>query len=301
MKIIVCYCKMKGEKKVKNSNFVIIGGDKRQKYLGEYLKKCGKSVDCYGLYDWDDDSERLKALITPKSVIILPLPVSKNGKTVFMPFSKRELPLIRLLNLIGSENKVFGGMFGGEFSNALNEKQIPFYDYYDSTFISENAYLTAFGTLKIILEHIDFAVSLGEFAITGYGRVGRETADLLKKLSCDVTVFARSEEALVDASLRGCKAEELKNLPAAADKFDIIINTVPYRIIDGETLKKIRPDCKIIELASAPFGVNTEEAEKYSVSVIKAPGLPGKYTAKTAGELIGKKIVKTFQEEEKDE
>lgn len=286
---------------MKNSNFVIIGGDKRQKYLGEYLKKCGKSVDYYGLYDWDDDSERLKALITPQSVIILPLPVSKNGKTVFMPFSKRELPLIRLLNLIGSENKLFGGMFSVEFSNALNEKQIPFYDYYDSTFISENAYLTAFGTLKIILEHIDFAVSLGKFAITGYGRVGREMADLLKKLSCDVTVFARSEEALVDASLRGCKSEELKNLPAEADKFDIIINTVPYRIIDGETLKRIRPDCKIIELASAPFGVSPEEAEKYSVSVIKAPGLPGKYTAKTAGELIGKKIVKTFQEEEKDE
>lgn len=286
---------------MKNNNFVIIGGDKRQKYLGEYLKKQGISVETYGLYDWDDDSERLKTLITPKSVIILPLPVSKNGKTVFMPFSRRELPLTRLMGLINSDNKVFGGMFSEDFSRSLQEKRIPFYDYYDSTFISENAYLTAFGTLKIILEHIDFAVSLGSFAVTGYGRVGRETAELLKKLSCDVTVFARSEEALNNASLRGCKAEKLSKLPAEADKFDIIINTVPQNIIDAQTLKKIRADCKIIELASAPFGVKTEEAEKYSVSVIKAPGLPGKYTAKTAGELIGKKIVKTFQEEEKDE
>lgn len=292
---------MKGEKKVKNNNFVIIGGDKRQKYLGEYLKKQGISVETYGLYDWDDDSERLKTLITPKSVIILPLPVSKNGKTVFMPFSRRELPLTRLMGLINSDNKVFGGMFSEDFSRSLQEKRIPFYDYYDSTFISENAYLTAFGTLKIILEHIDFAVSLGSFAVTGYGRVGRETAELLKKLSCDVTVFARSEEALNNASLRGCKAEKLSKLHTQADKFDIIINTVPQNIIDAQTLKKIRADCKIIELASAPFGVKTEEAEKYSVSVIKAPGLPGKYTAKTAGELIGKKIVKTFQEEEKDE
>lgn len=292
---------MKGEKKVKNNNFVIIGGDKRQKYLGEYLKKCGNSVSVYGLYDWDDDTERLKTLITPKSVIILPLPVSKNGKTIFMPFSKRELPLNRLLSLIGSENKVFGGMFSEDFSDILKEKNIPFYDYYDSAFVSENAYLTAFGTLKIILEHIDFAVSQGVFAITGYGRVGRETAELLKKLSCDVTVFARSEEARTDASLRGCKAEELNKLQLQADKFDIIINTIPHRVIDAETLQNIRTDCKIIELASAPFGVNPEEAEKYSVSVIKAPGLPGKYTAKTAGELIGKKIVKTFQKEEKDE
>lgn len=292
---------MKGEKKVKNNNFVIIGGDKRQKYLGEYLKKCGNSVNSYGLYDWDDDTERLKTLITPQSVIILPLPISKNGKTIFMPFSKRELPLTRLISLLSTENKVFGGMFSEAFSDILKEKNIPFYDYYDSAFVSENAYLTAFGTLKIILEHIDFAVSQGVFAITGYGRVGRETAELLKKLSCDVTVFARSEEARTDASLRGCKAEELCKLPLAADKFDIIINTIPHKVIDAGTLQKMRTDCKIIELASAPFGVNSEEAEKYSVSVIKAPGLPGKYTAKTAGELIGKKIVKTFQKEEKDE
>lgn len=286
---------------MKNNNFVIIGGDKRQKYLGEYLKKQGNSVETYGLYDWDDDSERLKTLITPNSVIILPLPISKNGKTVFMPFSRRELPLTRLVSLINSENKVFGGMGNEAFTRVLQEKKVPFYDYYDSTFVSENAYLTAFGTLKIILEHIDFAVSLGTFAITGYGRVGRETAELLKKLSCDVTVFARSEEALADASLRGCKAEGLYRLSETADRFDIIINTVPHIIFDAETLKKIRPDCKIIELASAPFGVKSEEAEKYSVSVIKAPGLPGKYTAKTAGELIGKKIVKILQKEEKDE
>ncbi len=292
---------MKGEKKVKYNKFVIIGGDKRQKYLGEYLKKLGNSVDSYGLYDWDDDTERLKALITPNSVIILPLPVSKNGKTVFMPFSKRELPLTRVIGLLSNENKVFGGMLSDELSFALNEKKIPFYDYYDSVFIEENAYLTAFGTLKIILEHIDFALPLGSFAITGYGRVGRETAELLKKLSCNVTVFARSEEALTKSSLQGCNAKKLCELSSQADKFDIIINTVPHRIIDADTLKNLKPDCKIIELASAPFGVKPEEAEKYSVSLIKAPGLPGKYTAKTAGELIGKKIVKTFQEEEKDE
>ncbi len=286
---------------MKKTNFVIIGGDKRQKYLGEYLKKCGNSVELYGIYDWDDDSERLKSLIAPESVIILPLPMSKNGKTVFMPFSKREVPLSRIAHLASSENKVFGGMFPEDFSRVLQEKKIPFYDYYDSTFISENAYLTAFGTLKIILEHIDFAITCGSFAVTGYGRVGRETAELLKKLSCDVTVFARSEEALTNASLRGCKAEKLSHLEKYADKFDIIINTVPQRIIGAEILKKMKPDCKIIEVAYAPFVVTTAAAEKYSVRLIKAPGLPGKYTPKTAGELIGKKIVKILQKEEKYE
>lgn len=289
---------MKGEKKVKNTNFVIIGGDKRQKFLKEYIASLGYGAQSYGLYDWDDTSERLKALITPDTVIILPLPVSKTGKTVFMPFSKRELLFSRLVGLLNETNVVFGGMFPEDFKIMLNEKNIPFYDYYDSEFIDLNAYLTAFGTLKIILEHIDFAIPEGKFAITGFGRVGREVSFVLKALSCDVTVFARSADAIANAKLHGCKAEKFNELSKYADSFDIIINTVPQKVIDEKVLKSVKPDCKIIELASSPFGVDEKSAEKHSVNVIKAPGLPGKYTAKTAGELIGKKIMKILQKEE---
>lgn len=283
---------------MKNTNYVIIGGDKRQKYLKEYLLKQGLQVESYGLYDWDDDSERLKTLVTNNSIIILPLPVSKTGKTVFMPFSKRELPFQRVVGLLNETNVVFGGMISQELKEMLSKQNIPFYDYYDSEFVSVNAYLTAFGALKIILEHIDFALPEGNFAITGFGRVGREMAQVLKSLSCNVTVFARSESALSEAKLHGCKAEKLNSLAKEVNTFDIIINTIPKIVIDEKVLKNIKPSCKIIELASAPFGADGEEAAKYSVDVIKAPGLPGKYTAKTAGELIGEKIVKILQKEE---
>lgn len=286
---------------MQGENFVIIGGDKRQKHVGEYLEKQGGTVLFYGLYDWDDDWTHLKDVITPGSIIILPVPASKNGKTVFMPFSKRELPLSRLERFITPGNRVFGGMLPPEFSARLKEKNIEAFDYYNNSFISENAYLTAFGALKIILEHIDFALPLGKFAVTGYGRVGQEMAEVLKKLSCDVTVFARRDTALRSAALHGCKTAELYELSAQCEKFDVIINTVPSNIFNAEILKNIKSECKYIELASAPFGVNFAEAEKYSVSVIKAPGLPGKYTAKTAGELIGRKIVKFLEKEEDDE
>ena len=55
---------------------------------------------------------------------------------------------------------------------------------------------------------------------------------------------------------------------------------------------------KIIELASAPYGLDFDLARKYGVDVIKAFGLPGKYTPKTAGEIIGKKIQQHLQKEE---
>ena len=279
-------------------NIVIVGGDKRQKYLKEYLQGQGLEVMSYGLFDWDDDTDKLKGMIEEASAIILPLPATRNGKTVNMPFSKKEISVDRLLSFLGKDNIVFGGIIKDDLLSRLRETDIPFIDYYDEAFIEKNAVLTAFGTLKIILEHIDFALPMGNFAITGYGRVAKETASLLTSLSCHVTVFARKPSQREDANIKGCKAFPISALSSLADRFDIIINTVPSEIITEETVKNINKNCKIIELASAPYGMNFELMRKNGIDVIKAFGLPGKYTPKTAGEIIGKKIEEYLQKEE---
>ncbi len=279
-------------------NIVIVGGDKRQKYLKEYLSEMGYEVTSYGLFDWDDDADKLKGMIGDNTVVILPLPATRNDKTIVMPFSKREISIERLLSFLGKNNLVFGGIIKGELLSRLRETEIPFVDYYDSDFIDKNAVLTAFGALKIILEHIDFALPLGKYAITGYGRVAKETASVLTDLYCDVTIFARNEKQRNEAVMNGCIAQPLTNLPCLINNFDFIINTVPSQIIDEEALKNMRKDSKIMELASAPYGLDFNLARKHSVDVVKAFGLPGKYTPKTAGEIIGKKIEENLQGEE---
>jgi dipicolinate synthase subunit A len=279
-------------------NIVIVGGDKRQKYLKEYLVESGFDVSSYGLFDWDDDTDKLKGMIGEDSVVILPLPATRNDKTIFMPFSKKEISIDRLFSFLGSKNLVFGGIIKGELLSRLREGDIPYYDYYDQTFIEKNAVLTSFGALKILLEHIDFALPMGKYAVTGYGKVAKETVSLLKSLSCDVTVFARNPSQREDAIIKGCKAEPLTSLSRLSGEFDIVINTVPAHIIHEETIANMKKECKIIELASAPFGLDFDLARKHSVDVVKAIGLPGKYTPKSAGEIIGKKICNTMQKEE---
>lgn len=279
-------------------NIVIVGGDKRQKYLKEYLSQKGFDVSSYGLFDWDDDTDKLKSELREDSLVVLPLPATRNDKTIIMPFSKREMSIDRLISFLGQENIVFGGIIKGELLSRLRETDIPFVDYYDSSSIEKNAVLTAFGTLKILLEHIDFALPLGKYAITGYGRVARETVSLLKSLSCDVTVFARNSSQREDAKIKGCKAFDITELSSRVKNFDVIINTVPTHIISEDTIKNINKNTKIIELASAPYGLDFDLARKYGVDVIKAFGLPGKYTPKTAGEIIGKRIEEFLQREE---
>ena len=271
-------------------NIIIVGGDKRQKYLKEYLTQCGFSVESYGLFDWDDDTDKLKSIINEASAIVLPLPATRNGKNINMPFSKKEISVDRLLSFLGKDNLVFGGIIKDDLLSRLRETDISFVDYYDEAFIEKNAVLTAFGTLKIILEHIDFALPMGKYAITGYGRVAKEVAGLLTSLSCNVTVFARNPSQREDAIIKGCKAYPITEFSRLANNFDIILNTVPAQIITEDSLENINENCKIIELASAPYGMDFEVLRKKGIDVVKAFGLPGKYTPKTAGEIIGNKI-----------
>lgn len=275
---------------MKTRNIVIVGGDKRQKYLKEYLEKESFEVSSYGLFDWDDDTDKLKGMIREDTAVILPLPATRNDKTIFMPFSKKEISIDRLFSFLGNKNLVFGGIIKGELLSRLRENEIPFVDYYDQAFIEKNAVLTSFGALKIILEHIDFALPLGKYAVTGFGRVARETVGVLKALSCDVTVFARNPSQREDAIIKGCRAEPLTSFSRYSGDFDIIINTIPAHIIHEEIIVNMKNGCKIIELASAPFGLDFDIARKHGIDVVKALGLPGKYTPKTAGEIIGKSI-----------
>ena len=111
---------------MKNRNIIIVGGDKRQKYLKEYLAQSGFSVDSYGLFDWDDDTDKLKSIINENSAIILPLPATRNGKNINMPFSKKEISVDRLLSFLGKENLVFGGIIKDDLLSRLRETDIPF-------------------------------------------------------------------------------------------------------------------------------------------------------------------------------
>ena len=66
--------------------------------------------------------------------------------------------------------------------------------------------------------------------------------------------------------------------------YDVIFNTVPYRILSDEQLAMIPSATVLMELASSPGGWNPTAA--CMAKVIYAPGLPGKCAPRTAGCLL---------------
>ena len=274
----------------------VIGGDSRQIYCAEKIRKRGYKTTLFG-FDLSTDNAVIArtddlAKAMSANIIVLPLPVSKNGKLLNAPFCSREIPLTEITELITPQKKIFYGMGTKQLERALADTGCEYRDYYKfESLIIKNALLTAEGVLGIITDKIPKTVFGMKIAITGYGRVGYFTAKLLKALGARVTVFARSPEQLAKAQCAGLETEELKYFTCEKRNVDCLINTVPAQIIKKDELNMISPDALLIETASSPYGIDFDEAKQKGFTVIKAFSIPGKTSPVTAGEVIADAVI----------
>lgn len=90
--------------------------------------------------------------------------------------------------------------------------------------------------------------------VLGYGRLGRMVAQRLKALGARVTVAARKWSDLAWAEACGCCAEQISTLDGWLCGYDLLINTVPARVLTAARLADLRADTLVIDLASKPGG-----------------------------------------------
>jgi dipicolinate synthase subunit A len=228
--------------------------------------------------------------------LLLPLPVTRDGKHVFCPLdSSLSIDLEDLCpsdtkaSAIRSDSLVFGGRIPEFLKNSFAEHSIFYFDYYDSPTLSLiNAHISAEGALMYAMEATDTAILGRNIAVIGYGRIARSLCRLCNAFGANVTAFARREEARVQARLDGINSAPLSpaELATLTHGFDIIFNTVPARIMKPETVTALPSGTLYMELASSPFGIDAADARRSGAKVIWASAIPGKYAPVTAGEMI---------------
>ena len=74
-------------------------------------------------------------------------------------------------------------------------------------------------------------------------------------------------------------------------EYDYIINTVPARILTKEVIDKFNRQVVVIDIASIPGGTDFEYCARQNITAIHSLSLPGKYSPKTSGEILGNVII----------
>ncbi len=283
----------------RKNKILIAGGDYRQTYLARFLLKYFDKIYTIGFnqtlnFDEITVLEDIADLIDKIDILILPPVTTNDGVTVNTPFFDKNLYIDEVLKHLSKDAKIYGG----NISEGLLKKfsSLGFYvsDYLkDEKFILENTVPTAEGALMIALEETPFVLYGAKIAVLGYGRVGATTASLFRNTGANVFIFDRKQEKRIHAQIQNLTALEFDDKKLF--DCDIIINTVPCKVLDREKLKKIKKDTLIIDLASKPGGVDLDYAKQKGLNVIWALSLPGKVAPVTSGEIIGRTILSDLE------
>ncbi len=286
----------------------VLGGDGRQLSAARRLAIPGHEVAVWGLEgDADAFGGAVRTLnwrdaVRGASAILLPLPVTGDGVRINVAMHEQkadlyELRFTHLLEAVTPEQRIFAGRFPPNFKAAAEERGVPIYDYSENElFQIRNAQPTAEGALEIAMRELPVTLAGVHAAVIGHGRIGKVLTRLLCALGAEVTVAARKSVDLTWIALEGGHplrietVDGISSLTALGD-CRVIFNTVPYWLFNHAVLKSVRPDVLLIDLASAPGGVDPQAATDCGIRVIRALALPGKCAPETAGEIIADTLV----------
>lgn len=279
---------------LKGLNILIIGGDKREIELYYHLHKMGAHVYMYGFsgdlpYVENFLAADLAQELSRAHVIITPLNGIEADGIIYTPFFEG---CLKVTDAVFQENIRKGTLFISGYVHPMIKKIFQS----KNVFVCEtremdeisilNAVPTAEGAVQMAMQHTEITIHNSECFVLGFGRCGKVLAETLKGLGANVTVAARRYEVLAWVQASRMEPLLLKDLEREIKLADIIFNTVPAVVVDGEMLCQVRKDTLIIDLATYPGGVDHEAAERIGIKSMVLPGLPGKVAPITAGKIL---------------
>ena len=281
----------------------IVGGDLRIVSLVEMLIADGYKVYTYGLEMSEEllklDVEMCSTIeetVSYSKVVVGPIPLSSDRKNVSTPFSKVKLPLEDFLKVLKGKKLIAGNILDF-FKEELSKEEIPYIDLLKrEEFTVLNAIATAEGTVQIAMEETQRTVHGSKVLIMGFGRIGKILAKMLDGIGAKVFCEARKDEDMAWIKAYGFESVHLNELNENLGNFDIIINTIPFQILNAERLELVKKDVVLIDLASNPGGVDRKVAKEKNLKLIWALSLPGKVAPLTSAEFIKEVLYHVLEE-----
>ena len=269
----------------------VIGGDKRQVYLARILAKKGYEVAVYGLCERVHD-ERIREATSLKEALkevdaaVGPVPFIRSGK-ITGTYEVPDMNVEMLLDELPDNAVFFAGNIPGEVRRYAEGKGLRACDMMiDELVAARNAVATAEGAVAEAIARSPVNLTKSRCLVLGYGRCGRILMRLLKSFFCKVLVSEKDKTRAADAFVLADGIVSEAELTDAVGNVDFIFNTVPERILSEERLRHVGKNTWILDIASAPGGVDYGAAETLSVNAVLLPGLPGRYAPVSSAEIL---------------
>lgn len=273
-----------------SERILILGGDERLAELAKLLGNKGYTISTYGHENLREKNimeyETLEEAINENKVIIGPVPFN-NGQKINMKLSNKIARVDDFIRFVKSDKIIYLGYPDQYFIDLAESKGIKYQDYNrDENYQIINAEITAEGAISIILNERNITIHDSRILLLGYGRIGKILSNYLKVFNDSLYVAVRKNIDLVWIEMNGCKGIRLDNIDSIIKDIDIVINTIPAKVISNSSIDKMDKNSLIVDLASKPGGLDHDYAREKGIKTIHALGLPGKTAPISAAKAI---------------
>ncbi len=270
----------------------VLGGDARQAYAAQTFLRLGWQVRQYRVpiipgVEGGEQFETLQAALEGAQVILGPAPLRDKALTK------------ELCEHIAKEQTLIAGQLPQTLKERCAALGAPTYDLLErEDYTVLNAIATAEGAIAEAITLSGRNLHLSHCLVLGYGRCAKPLAHKLLGLGAHVTVAARRWESACAAIAEGCEVLDFSLLPYHMPRFMYIFNTIPSPVLGESLLQNVTTEAVIVDIASAPGGVDFPLAKQLGLTAKLCPGLPGKYAPCAAGESIAQTTRIILEEQE---
>lgn len=282
-----------------HQHVLILGGDMRQYYMAKFLARDNFAISYFGQL-FEEEEEGISKIRTLEKLkeqlgqimfdyIILPVPVGEE----YVRGTDNLIRNMELAEWIKGQNKavIMGGKIPKNLCLELDKMKKTVIDFMKEESIAiMNGRLTAENAIIEAIMMSNMSVINAECLVIGYGRCGRMIADELRGMGARVTVAEPQEERAMLAISYGYRVEEIEEL----GKYQFIFQTAPKQGILTDRLlltclvREPENMTVILDISGFAGSVDFAFCDKNQILCKPCPALPGKYTAKSAGEVLGK-------------
>lgn len=290
----------------------VAGGDFRQFYMLIRLmeKLSGKDISyiikCYQVTFPKEALKRLMdsnpgiiticdsiwELLKDCDILIGPTPFSKDGINIDSADKFPKTAISDIINHPEYPKIIAGGNIPKYLIHEMSNFPVLFKDFMkDTEFTEINSRLTAEGLLKYIIENTSCSIENAKILIAGYGRCGKPIARKLSLLGGIIAVCDNDALQAAAGKQQGYSFYDINGYTDTPADFDFIINTIPSPVFKAPFLRKLKRDCVLFDIASAPGGFDNDICQGLALKVIRCPGIPGKTAPRTSGTAMADSIL----------
>jgi dipicolinate synthase subunit A len=259
----------------------IVGGDRREQEIARCAVAAGAEVRAYG-FPWPEQgiegvrhAANAHEALEGADIALFPIPGIAPDGALFAPqCAQRIIPDRAMLEGMRRPGHIILGWADPKLKAHCEALGITLHEYeWDEDLMLLRGPAIVEGMLKVLIENTDITIHKAKVCLVGQGTIGSLATHTLLALGARVHVAARNAVQRAAAHAAGAESHELAALADVLPGTDIVISSVPARVLGREALEQLPPHVLLVDLAAPPGGIDRDAAQALGLKFVWARGL----------------------------